>query len=126
MSVKPKLNTKTLKEKCDILSHIEKGMTNKEATDKFGVPKNTISTWIKNKEKIFQALEESAPSTKKVRGCQYEKVSKTLFEWFVLQRSQNIPIDGSIVQEKGLFFAKKLEIPDFKASDGWLDKWEKR
>ena len=71
MSVKCKLNTKTLKEKCDILSHIEKGMTNKEASDKFGVPKNTISTWIKNKEKSIQALEESAPSTKKLRGCQY-------------------------------------------------------
>ena len=80
MSVKRKLNTKTLKEKCDILSHIEKGMTNKEAADKFGVPKNTISTWIKNKEKIFQALEESGPSTKKLRGCQYEKVDKALFE----------------------------------------------
>ena len=31
MSVKRKLNTKTLKEKCDILSHIEKDMANKEA-----------------------------------------------------------------------------------------------
>ena len=126
MSVKHKLNTKTLKEKYDILSHIEKGMTNKEAADQFSVPKNTITTWIKNKEKFFQALEESAPSTKKLRGCQYEKVDKVLFEWFVLQRSQNIPIDGSMIQEKGLFFAKKLEIPDFKASDGWLDKWKKR
>ena len=57
MSVKRNLNTKTLKEKCDILSHIEKGMTNKEAADQFGAPKNTISTWIKNKEKVFQALE---------------------------------------------------------------------
>ena len=57
-SVKRKLNTKTLKKKCGILSHIKKGMTNKEADNKFGVPKNTISTWIKNKEKIFQALEE--------------------------------------------------------------------
>ena len=122
MSVKHKLNTKTLKEKCDILSHIEKGTTNKEAADKFGVLKNTISTWIKNKEKIFQALEESAPGTKTLRGCQYEKVDKALFEWFVLKRSQNIPIDGSMIQEKGLFFAEKLEIPDFKASDGWLDK----
>ena len=104
-------------------------MTNKEAADKFGVPKNIDSTWIKNKEKFFQALEESAPSTKKLRGCQYKKVDKALFEWFVLQRSQNIPIDGSMIQEKGLFFAekfKKLEIPDFKALDGWLDKWKKR
>ena len=62
MPVKRKLNTKTLKEKCDILSHIDKGMTNKEAADKFGVPKNIISTWIKNKnffgrlKKVFQAL----------------------------------------------------------------------
>ena len=77
-------------------------------------------------KKKFQALEESARNTKKLRGCQYEKVDKALFEWFVLQRSQNIPKDGSMIQEKGLFFAKKLEIPDFKASDGWLDRWEKK
>ena len=126
MSVKGKLITKTLKEKCDILSHIEKDMTNKQTAHKFGVPKNTISTWIKNKENIFQALEESAPRTKKLRGCQYEKVNKALLESFVLQKSQNIPIDGSMAQEKGLFFAEKLEIPDFKVSDGWLDKWRKR
>ena len=47
-----------MKVKCEILSHIEKGMINKEATNKFGVPENTISTWIKIKEKNFQALEE--------------------------------------------------------------------
>ena len=35
-------------------------------------------------------------------------------------------MDGSMIQEKGLFFGKKLEIPDFKALDGWLDKWEKK
>ena len=118
MFPKRKLNTKTLKEKCDILSLIEKGMTNKEAADKFGVPENIISSWIKNKTKSFQVLEESAPSSKKLRGCQYEKVEKALFEWFVLQRSQNIVVDGSMIQEKGLFFAKKLEIPDFEALDG--------
>ena len=101
-------------------------MTNKEAANKFGMPKNTISTWIENKEKIFQALEESATSTKKLRGCQYEKFDKALFEWFVLQRSHNIPIDGSMIQEIGLFFAEKLEIPDFKSLNAWLDKWKKR
>ena len=126
MSVKRKLNTTTLKEKCDTLSQIDKDMTNNEAVDKFGVPRNTISTWIKKKEKFFQAFEESAPSTKSLRVCQYKKVDKALFEWFVLQRSQNIPIDEPMIQGKGLFFAIKLEIPDFKASDGWLDKWKKR
>ena len=88
-------------------------MTTKETANKFGVPKNTISPF----QKKFQALEESAPSTKKVRGYQWLS-----FEWFVSRRSQNIPIDASMIQEKGLFFAKKLEIHDFKASDRWLDK----
>ena len=95
-------------------------MTNKEAADKFGVPKNTISTWIKNKEKSFQALKESAPSTKKLRGCQYEKVKKALFEWFVLQRSQNIPIDGSMIQEKGLFLPRNWRSLTLKDRMGGL------
>ena len=69
-------------------------MTNKESADKFGVPKNTISTWIKNKEKIFQAFEDRAPSTKKLRGFPYEKVDNAVFELFVLQKSQNIPMMG--------------------------------
>ena len=111
MSVKPELNTKTLKEECDILSHIVKSMTNKEAANKFGVPKNTISTWIKNKEKSFQALEERAPSTKKLRGCQYEKVGKALFQWFVLQRNQNISIDGSMIEKKRTFLCRKIGDP---------------
>ena len=76
LSVKRKLNTETLKEKCDILSHIEKGMINKEAADKFNVPKNTISTWIKNKEKFFQELEESTQSTKNYVVVNIEKLTR--------------------------------------------------
>ena len=30
------------------MSHIEKGMTNKKAADKFGVSENTTSAWIEN------------------------------------------------------------------------------
>ena len=56
MSVKPTLTMKTLEEKCDILSHIEKGMRNKDAAEKFGVPKNTISTWVKRDESHHQQI----------------------------------------------------------------------
>ena len=33
--------------KCEIIIHIEKGMANKEASEKFGAPKNAVSTWMK-------------------------------------------------------------------------------
>ena len=125
-AVKRKLKNTKLIKKCQIIRQIEKGMTNKEASEKFGVPKNTISTLIKNKDKLFERLEQSSSDAKKIQGCDYEQVDKAVFKWFSLQRSQNVPIDGPILKEKALQFAKSFNFPTFKASDGWLDKWKKR
>ena len=58
MSVKRKLNTKTLKETCDILSHIEKDMTNKEAADKFGCLKTPFESGLRTKKKFFKHLKK--------------------------------------------------------------------
>ena len=49
--VKRTLNNKSLVEKCKALKDLENGMTNKEVAVKYGVPKSTVSTWNKNKEK---------------------------------------------------------------------------
>ena len=45
---------KTLQEKCQALKDIEKGLPNKDVATKYGVPKNTISTWMKDKDKMFR------------------------------------------------------------------------
>ena len=78
-AVKRKLKNTKLIQKCQIIRQIEKGMTNKEASEKFGVPKNTISTWMKNKDKLFEGLEQSSFDAKKMRGCDYEQVDKAGF-----------------------------------------------
>ena len=49
---------KTLQEKCQALKHIEKGLPNKDVATKYGLPKNTISTWIENKDKTLPSLEK--------------------------------------------------------------------
>ena len=41
-------------------------------------------------------------------------------------RERNVPIGSYIIREKALDFAKELNITDFKASDGWLDRWKNR
>ena len=41
-------------------------------------------------------------------------------------RSNNIPVNGIIIKGKALILAKILELTDFEASDGWLDKWKQR
>ena len=43
-----KTNNKSLKNKCKIIGPVEKGMASKEVSEKSGMPKNTISTWVKN------------------------------------------------------------------------------
>ena len=93
---------------------------------KLDVPKNTISSWMKNKDKLFEGLEQSSSDTKKIPRCDYEQVDKAVFKWFSIQRSQNVSIDGPILKEKVLQFAKSVNFPTFKASDEWLDKWKKR
>ena len=83
---------------------------------------------MKNKSKILQSLEaqQFASVSKKSRGCDYNQVDKALFKWFTVQRSQNIPIDGNLLKAKALSFAENFNCPDFKASEGWLEKWKKR
>ena len=79
-AVKRKLKNTKLIQKCQIIRQIKKGMTNKEASEKFCVPKNTISLWMKNKDKLFEGLEQSSSDAKKMRGCDYEQVDKAVFK----------------------------------------------
>ena len=39
-------------------------------------------------------------------------------------RSQNVPLSASMIQEKGVIFAKELNTENFQASDGWLRRWK--
>ena len=73
-SVKRQLIVKSLGEKCQALGELEKGLSNKDVAEKHGVPRNTNSTWIKNKSKYFAALEQSSKKRKKLKYGDYERV----------------------------------------------------
>ena len=55
---KRKYTHKTLCEKCQALKDLEKRESNKDAAAKYNVPKDTLSTWVKNKEKLSDALKK--------------------------------------------------------------------
>ena len=91
------------------IKEIEKGLSNKNASLKYDVPKNTILTWVKNKEKYLQALEARyTGKVKKLRESDFDKLDHVIFRWFISKRSQNIPIDEMLIVEKALSYAKKL------------------
>ena len=129
MSTEPKLKrvNKTLKDKCQALRELEEDVPNKDVAKKYGVPKNTSSTWSKNKDKYFAALEEgSSTKRKKLRQGDHVDLDKIVFKWFLNVRSQNVTLSGDIVQQKAANYAKELGIEDFQASDGWLWRWKNR
>ena len=60
---KRKLNTKSIKDKYQALKEVEEVKSKLQVAAKYGIPKNTLSTWIKNKDKIFEANEHEASET---------------------------------------------------------------
>ena len=56
-----------------------------------------------------------------LRESNFEKLDNIVFRWFLLKRSQNIPIDGNLIKEKAIAYAKELGYTNFVGSTGWLD-----
>ena len=62
----------------------------------------------------------------RVKPEKYEAVNKAVMKWLLIMRSENIPINGPMFKEKAQEFAEQLNLEDFHASDGWLEKLKKR
>ena len=54
VATKRRAENKSYKIKHKALKELEKGTPHKDVASLFGVPKNTLSTWKKNKDKIFE------------------------------------------------------------------------
>ena len=56
----------------------------------------------------------------RIKEGTYEQVNLACYKWLLIQRFENIPISGTILQGKALGLVKQLNIEKFQASDGWL------
>ena len=118
----------TIKEKYTALKDLKKGLSKKAIAKKFNVPKNTLTYWITNKHDIIQKYETGQLGAKrqKLSVGKHDSIDRAVYKWFMNARERNVPIGGYIIRERALDFAKELNITDFKASDGWLDRWKNR
>ena len=74
---------KSYKIKYKTLKELEKGTPHKDVASLFGVPKNTLSTWEKNKDKIFEKY-NSGLISKRVKPKKYEELNKAVHKWFLI------------------------------------------
>ncbi|CAH1375300.1 unnamed protein product, partial [Tenebrio molitor] len=119
----------TLKEKVDIIKASEQDkLSTRALAAKYKIGKTQASEILKNKKELLDRFikhgnEQSRRSFPKSPGL---IIDNAVFEWFCRARAAYIPISGPLIREKALEVAQNLGQTDFKASEGWLDKFKTR
>ena len=121
---KRKLNTKSIKENHNTLKEVEDGKTKLQVAAKYGIPKNTLSTWLKNKDKVFEATTKGSNSKRqRLRQGTFANLNQAMFKWLLVVRSRDVAVSALVFKTIATEFAEKMNVESFKASDGWLDRW---
>ena len=117
VAAKRKLNTKSIKERYAALKEVEEGS---QVAMKYGIPKNTLSTWIKTKENIFESMKTQGKKSKRRRLKQgtFANLDDLIFKWLLTVRSRTIVVSASVLKTKAKELAEKTNIKGFQESDG--------
>ncbi|XP_033225262.1 jerky protein homolog-like [Belonocnema kinseyi] len=138
--VKEKRKMLTIQQKIDILEKLEQGRKNRELCKEYGLCSSTISTILRNKDKIFQYFNElqnthgNARKKKIITAPDLEILDKIVYAWYCEKLTIGEPISGVLLREKALFFYQQLKDNgkivegslEFKASNGWLRNFKDR
>ena len=131
-TLKSRCNDLSLKMKYEVIKTFERERIGiRKLAAIFGCGKSQISCIIKNKNKIQELFESNASESahqirKRERTSKFCDINDALYQWFCLASSKNIYPDGRILIEEAKEILEKLSIQEFKASNGWLDRWKKK
>ena len=85
IATKRKLNTKSIKDKYSALKEVKDGKTKSQVAAKYGISKNTLYTWLKNKDKIFEATKKGSNSKRqRLRQGTFANLDQTMFKWLLV------------------------------------------
>ncbi|XP_065832947.1 tigger transposable element-derived protein 6-like [Oscarella lobularis] len=132
-SKKVKRNDLTLETKHEVVKFAERNpkLGLRKLAEQFKCGKTQISTILQNKADIVKLYEENVLSKachtrKRIRESRFADVNETLYEWFCLAVSKRLFPDGPILREKAKEIAEAMGVQNFKASNGWFEKWKTR
>ncbi|XP_049799604.1 tigger transposable element-derived protein 4-like [Schistocerca nitens] len=116
----------SLEDKVSIIKKVEAspGVSHVELAKQLGLAPSTLNTIMKNRSSIMEGFENCGNSKRtRLKQSTYDEMEKVLLTWFQQARAANIPINGTILKEKVLQISLQLGMDNFKASNGWIDKF---
>ena len=60
-----------------------------------------------------------------MRQGTFANLDQAIFKWFLVVRSRDVAVSTLVFKTKAIEFAEKINVENFKASDGCLDRWKK-
>ncbi|UYV61164.1 hypothetical protein LAZ67_1003664 [Cordylochernes scorpioides] len=111
-----------------IIEEIEQGKSHSQVSRERNIPRSTISTIFKNKFAIKSAFLKSnfSSTLKRDRGGEFPEIEEALCRWIRQANAMKLAINGNILKEKAILLALKMGQDNFKASNGWLEKFKAR
>lgn len=111
--------TMSMAKKAAIVKLVESGRSRAEVAKEFQISKQTLSDYIKNKQKILEAAEKSTGSRQKnVSQGTYPKLEEALLVWLKSTVASKVPVSGGLLKQKAETMALQMNIEGFKVSDG--------
>ena len=129
MATKQKRKELSLKEKVSVIrAHEEPGSSQRKLAAQFGIGKTQVQCILKRKAEYMAAYEENDRDEIKrtCHGLKLVNIESATWEWFKRARAMSMPVSGPLVREQALRIAARLGNTEFKASNGWLDRFRKR
>ena len=118
----------TLEFKYRCIREVEAGSKNKDVQEKYDVKPSTLSTWLKQKTAIKSEYEAGKVTSKTMtlKAPKFPKTEAALVSWLQEAYGANLDCSGPIIKLKAVEFARKLGDHGFSASNGWLERFNKR
>ena len=94
---------------------------------KFDCGKTQIYAILAKRQEILDDYSRNKNAlSKRARSSQSMHIDEVMHQWYRMARIKNIPVTGPMLQEKARRASEELGDSDFKASNGWLDRFKRR
>jgi len=128
MSLKISRKALSLTEKLSILHKYDSNpsLEKTKIAESLNISESTLRTIISKRKEIQKRAIEGSNKRKKIKQGKYYILEPTLIQWINEKHASSASVNGPIIQRKALKIAKLLKITNFKATNGWLDRFKKR
>ena len=106
-------------------------MSCREIAEQFKIGKTQAANVVKNEESLRAEYEnfqgKDFKHLKRENHQKYKAINTILSKWFKKCGASGIYVSGLLLKEEAMNIKDLLNNPDlndFKASEGWLDKWK--